>query len=86
MDKSLAILKELGYDYYEPKAGFFIWIKLPKGFSSSEQYMNTIWENKKLLLMPGVGFGEHGEGYFRVSTTPPIEKIQAGLKRLDKVN
>jgi len=86
MTKSLAILKERGYDYYEPTAGFFIWIKLPKGFSSSEQYMNKIWEEKKLLLMPGVGFGQNGEGYFRVSTTSPIEKIQAGLKRLDKVN
>jgi LL-diaminopimelate aminotransferase len=85
MTKSLAILKELGYDYYEPTAGFFIWIKLPKGFSSSEQYMNKIWEDKKLLLMPGVGFGASGEGYFRVSTTSPIDKIQAGLKRLDKV-
>jgi LL-diaminopimelate aminotransferase len=85
MDKSLAILKELNYDFYEPTAGFFIWIKLPKGYKSSEQYIKTIWEDKKLLLMPGVGFGECGEGFFRVSTTPPIEKIITGLKRLDRV-
>jgi aspartate/methionine/tyrosine aminotransferase len=47
--------------------------------------MKTVWEEKKLLLMPGIGFGENGEGFFRISTTPPMEKILAGLKRLDRV-
>ncbi len=85
MEKSLKILKEKGYDAYPANAAFFIWIKLPKGFTSSEAYIKKIWEEKKVLLMPGVGLGENGEGYFRVSTTSSIEKIEEGLGRLDKV-
>jgi len=85
MDKSLAVLEELGYDFYRPNAAFFIWLKLPKGYTSSEKYIHKVWEEKKLLLMPGIGFGQNGEGFFRISTTPPIEKILTGLKRLDRV-
>ena len=85
MDKSLAILKEHGYDYFEPGAAFFIWNKLPKGFTSSESYIKKVWEDKKVLLMPGIGFGQQGEGFFRVSTTSPMEKITTALKRLDRI-
>lgn len=85
MDKSLAVLKELGYNFYEPGGAFFIWNKVPNGYSSSEQYIKSVWETKKVLLMPGNGFGKQGEGYFRVSTTPPIEHVLEGLRRLDRV-
>ena len=85
MQQAHAILREKNYVFYEANAAFFIWVKLPKGYSSSEQYIKKIWEDKKILLMPGIGFGENGEGFFRVSTTPPIEKILTGLKRLDRV-
>ena len=86
MDKSLKILRQKGYEIFEPCGAFFIWIKLPKGFSSSEAYIRKVWEEKKVLLMPGIGFGKNGEGYFRISTTSPIEKIEEALLRLDKVN
>jgi LL-diaminopimelate aminotransferase len=85
MEKAQKILRDKGYQTYSSNAAFFIWIKLPDGFTSSEQYMYKVWEDKKVLLMPGIGFGENGEGYFRVSTTSPMELIEEGLNRLDKI-
>ncbi|MFH1223182.1 MAG: aminotransferase class I/II-fold pyridoxal phosphate-dependent enzyme [Pseudomonadota bacterium] len=86
IDAGIKILREKGYDVFEPGGGYFIWVKVPKGFKTSEEYIRHVWETKKVLLMPGVGFGDCGEGYFRVSVTCPIEKITAGLNKLDKVN
>jgi len=85
MEKAQKILRDKGYQTYSSNAAFFIWIKLPEGFTSSEQYMHKVWEDKKVLLMPGIGFGENGEGYFRISTTSPMELIEEGLNRLDKI-
>jgi len=86
MEKALKVIRDKGYSVFEPGGAFFMWVKVPSGFKSSEEYIHHIWETKKVLLMPGIGYGDNGEGYFRVSTTPPIEKIIEGLNRLDKVN
>lgn len=86
MQKTLKIMKDKGYQPYPAEAAFFVWTKLPKGFTSSEAYIKKIWADKKVLLMPGIGFGDNGEGYFRVSTTSSMEKIEEGLSRLDKIN
>jgi len=86
MQKTLKIMRDKGYQVHPTEAAFFVWTKLPKGFTSSEAYIRKVWEEKKVLLMPGIGFGENGEGYFRISTTSPMEKIEEGLLRLDKIN
>ena len=86
MEKALKIMRDKGYDVFPTTAAFFVWAKLPKGFTSSEEYIKKVWEEKKVLLMPGIGYGKNGEGYFRISTTPPMEEIEKGLSRLDKIN
>jgi len=82
MEKTLKLMREVGFDPFDAKAAFFIWSPLPKGYTSSEEFIKKVWKEKKVLLMPGVGFGKNGEGYFRISTTSPMEKISEGIKRL----
>ncbi|RKY64996.1 MAG: LL-diaminopimelate aminotransferase, partial [Candidatus Latescibacterota bacterium] len=38
-----------------------------------------------VVVTPGVGFGEHGEGYFRVSLTVPTERLREAVERLKKL-
>jgi len=75
-------MREIGFKPYDAKAAFFIWTPLPKGYENSEDFINKVWKEKKVLLMPGRGFGKNGEGFFRVSTTSPMEKIFEGINRL----
>ena len=82
MDETLSLMNGIGLNPYESKAAFFVWTKLPNGYKSSEAFINEVWEQTKLLLMPGVGFGKYGEGYFRISTTAEMEKIREGVSRL----
>ena len=76
------LLKELGYDVYKPGGGYFLWVKLPKPFISAEQFMEYNWKHNNVLMMPGSGFGMHGEGHFRVSLTNSIEDITKGINAL----
>ena len=33
-------------------------------------------------MTPGTGYGQAGEGYFRISLTTPDERVEEGLNRL----
>ena len=37
-----------------------------------------------MVVTPGVGYGEHGEGYIRISLTTPDDRLEEGLARLEK--
>jgi LL-diaminopimelate aminotransferase len=35
-------------------------------------------------VTPGTVFGGHGEGYFRISITAPIERLELAMGRLER--
>ena len=37
-------------------------------------------------ITPGVGFGAHGEGYFRLSVTAPDARLAEAMKRMEKLS
>lgn len=82
MDETLKLMQGIGLKPYKSEAAFFVWTKLPGGYQSSEVFINDVWEQTKVLLMPGVGFGACGEGYFRISTTADMDKIRDGISKL----
>jgi aspartate/methionine/tyrosine aminotransferase len=38
-----------------------------------------------VAVTPGVGFGEHGEGYVRMTFTQPVERIGEACGRIARV-
>ncbi len=73
--------KTLGIDVTRPKATYYIWAKVPKGFNSSD-FCEKLIEETGIVVTPGSGFGDAGEGYFRISITIAEEKIIEAAKRL----
>lgn len=78
-------LRNIGFEVFSSNATFYLWVKNPKGFSSKEISMLFLKE-VGVVVTPGSGFGEHGEGYFRISLTAPDERIKEAVKRLEKLN
>lgn len=76
-------LRELGIEYFEPKATFFVWCKVP-GQLSSMDFTKALIEKVGLVVTPGMGFGPVGEGFFRLSMTVPEESLRDALQRLRK--
>jgi len=78
-------LREQGWDIKTPKATFYIWAKVPKGFTSSEFTMFLL-EKTGILVVPGNGYGAGGEGYFRVSITTKEDRLHEAIARLKQHN
>lgn len=61
-------LNGIGWKVNKPKATFYVWAKVPNGYTSSE-FANLLLERAHVLVIPGNGYGPHGEGYVRMSLT-----------------
>jgi LL-diaminopimelate aminotransferase len=74
-------LTSIGIKVRKPLGTFYIWARVPAGFTSV-QFAEKLIEEKGVVLAPGSGFGDEGEGYFRISTTTSEERIKEGIARL----
>ena len=82
-DVMLEGLAELGLEANTPKATFYVWIKCPEGYSSSE-FTGHILKNCGVVTTPGNGFGPTGEGYIRMALTVPEDRIREAIARIQK--
>jgi len=80
-DMVVEAFKALGIDVRRPKATYYIWARVPKGYTSSD-FCEKLIEETGIVVTPGSGFGDEGEGYFRISITIGEDKIAEAAKRL----
>lgn len=77
-------LKKLGIDHMKPEATFYIWARVPWGFSSMG-FVTHMLDGAGVLATPGNGFGDAGEGYVRFALTAPAERIREAVDRIGKI-
>ncbi|MFQ3573208.1 MAG: LL-diaminopimelate aminotransferase [Thermodesulfovibrionales bacterium] len=77
-------LDDIGLRHIKPKATFYVWVKIPDGYDSTN-FTTHILERCGVLCTPGVGFGAPGEGYIRFALTQPVERIKEAIKRMKEV-
>jgi len=83
-DILVAGLESLGYELNNPKATFYLWIQVPKPYSSADFCMKILKE-AHMIVTPGNGFGKTGEGYFRIALTVDTARLPEVIERLRKV-
>jgi aminotransferase len=77
-------LRSLGWNVNAPKGSFFAWLKVPEGFSSTE-FANILLEQAHIMVAPGIGFGESGEGYVRVGLLSTEERLAEAVERISRL-
>ncbi len=82
-DEAIASLKELGWEIEAPRGSFYIWAKVPKGYDSST-FAEEILEKTGVIITPGLGYGQAGEGYFRISLTVDQKRMKEAFERIKK--
>lgn len=78
-------LNKIGWTIEAPKAAFYVWAKLPQGYSSSMDCSKAFLDKANIVATPGNGFGPGGEGYIRMALTVETDRIQEAVDRLQKV-
>ena len=83
-DVLVAGLKKLGLSLETPEAAFYVWIEVPKGFTSASFTAHLI-EKAGIVTTPGNGFGDPGEGYIRMTVTTSKERLAEAVDRMQKI-
>lgn len=75
---------ELGITYFGGKNSPYIWIKCPNGMDSWT-FFDYLLKNAGVVGTPGAGFGENGEGFFRLTSFSNHENTQEAMKRFKEL-
>lgn len=82
----IEMLKEIeGVSCVIPKGAFYVFPNFSNYEKDSFKLATFILEKAKVALVPGGAFGEHGEGFLRLSYATSIENIREGVSRIKEV-
>ena len=74
-------LNKMGLETIPPKASLYIWAKVPNGYTSVE-FATDLLDKVGVVVIPGIGYGQNGEGYIRLSVTIADASLLKGLSRM----
>ncbi len=80
-DLVVDMLNDIGLEAEPPRASLYVWAKVPEGYTSVD-LANDLLEQVGVVVTPGIGYGQNGEGYVRLSLTIPDAGLVKGLSRL----
>jgi LL-diaminopimelate aminotransferase len=83
-DAAVQAFREAGFEVDCPQATMYIWVPIPGG-ERSVDFARRILIDSGVVLFPGTGMGEGGEGFFRVALTQPAERLREAAQRVAKV-
>lgn len=82
-DKVIATLNAAGWKLQKPKATIYVWAPVPEKYrGSSAAFATELLEKTGVVVTPGLGYGQWGEGYFRISLTYPDAVIDEAMSRI----
>jgi LL-diaminopimelate aminotransferase len=76
-------LKKLGLEVEAPPAAFYVWVTVPKGYTSAS-FTAHLLEKAGIVTTPGNGFGAPGEGYIRMTVCTSKERLAEAVERIMK--
>lgn len=78
---AIAGLKRMGWQVTPPQASFYFWAPVPKGYNSAS-FAEAALEKANVIITPGSGYGQYGEGYFRMALTVDQGRLQEAFDRM----
>jgi alanine-synthesizing transaminase len=79
-------LERIGWDIKKPKAGMFVWAKIPEPFNKmgAMQFAIEIMDKANVAVAPGTGFSEEGEGFLRLALVENEERLRQAVRQMKK--
>lgn len=76
-------LNDMGWNLPYPKGTFYVWAPVPKGYTSAS-FAEYIFDETNVVVTPGSGYGQGGEGYFRTTLTTEEDRMTEAIARMKK--
>jgi alanine-synthesizing transaminase len=73
-----------GWDVPPPRASMFAWAPIPETFRGlgSIEFSKLLVERAEVAVAPGIGFGEHGEGFVRIALVENEQRIRQAARNV----
>ena len=77
-----AIERELEAPLARPKGAFYAFVPVPS--CDTVTFAKTLAIDAAVLVIPGIAFGTHGEGFIRISFAASLDAIGTGIERIGR--
>ncbi|MDY6987663.1 MAG: LL-diaminopimelate aminotransferase [Thermodesulfobacteriota bacterium] len=77
-------LRGVGFSVEKPRATFYIWMEVPKGYTSAGM-TSRLLTDAGIVTTPGNGFGAAGEGYVRMALTVTSDRLREAVDRIQSI-
>lgn len=79
-------LLRLGWQLEKPKAGMFVWARIPEPWSQmgSIDFAMKLLDEGGVAVSPGRGFGEEGEGFLRLAIVENSQRLRQAVRQIDR--
>ena len=72
----------IGWEFEKPRGTMFVWAPVPEPFQAlgSLEFSKHLLTHAKVAVSPGIGFGEHGEGFVRFALVENEHRIRQAIR------
>jgi LL-diaminopimelate aminotransferase len=74
-------LGDIGLACVPPAGTFYVWVPVPRGHTATTLATRCLTE-AGVVVTPGTGFGDAGEGYIRLTLCSPTARLREAVERL----
>ncbi|MBQ1367402.1 MAG: aminotransferase class I/II-fold pyridoxal phosphate-dependent enzyme [Firmicutes bacterium] len=79
----LSRIRAMGLTCFEPEGAFYVFPSVASTGMTSDEFCSRLLYDQKVAVVPGDAFGEHGEGYIRISYAYSLDELKAALDRIE---
>lgn len=78
-------MSSFGFDVAKPSGAFYIFAKIPANcLQDSMEFCVELAQKEALAVIPGIAFGDAGEGYIRISYAASLENLKEAMARMER--
>ncbi len=77
-------LERIGWEVQRPRAGMFVWVKIPEPWSEmgSIDFAMKLLDEGGVAVSPGLGFGDEGEGWLRLAIVENEQRLRQAVRQM----
>jgi alanine-synthesizing transaminase len=77
-------LASAGWDVPSPDGSMFAWAPIPERYASlgSVEFSKLLLARAKVAVAPGLGFGEHGDGFVRIALVENTHRLRQAIRNI----
>jgi LL-diaminopimelate aminotransferase len=80
-DLAVEGLRAIGLDAKPMKGSFYLWVPVPAGYTATS-FATKLLEEAGVVVTPGIGYGQYGEGYVRIALCLAEERLKEAIERI----